>query len=232
MEVDPNNLHHAYLILGPKSEGESLVASVCGSLGLNEEGNPDFHAYRVDSFDIESAREVRERAREKSFGSKKIFLISAERFTHQAQNALLKTLEEPSPNVHFFILLDAPDLLLPTLLSRMQVVRSSSENSVRTNSDFNKVLGSLRSTRLSKSQDSSSPEAFLKLSLKDRLNFAKDFADKEKSLPTFLDSLMSHLRKNDSDTETLEKIFIVRRFVDDPSKSSRLILEHLALVLN
>ncbi len=227
MEIDTNNLHHAYLILGPKSEGENLVVSVCHELGLTEVGNPDFHAYRVNSFDIESARDVRERSQEKPFGLKKIFLISAERFTHQAQNALLKTLEEPSMNVHFFVLLSAPDLLLPTLLSRMQVVRSNSqESSFKKSSD----VSSGKHGQISLNKIPASPEEFLRLSLKDRLNFAKKFADDERSLPTFLDSLMSLIRENGSN-EALKKIFTVRRFADDPSKSSRLILEHLALIL-
>ncbi len=215
-KLTTNSLHHAYLVVGSKVEGEKHVTGVLDLLGLKKAGNPDFHAYRADSFDIESAREVREKAREKPFGQKKIFLISAERFTHQAQNALLKTFEEPSPHVHFFILLNAPDLLLPTLLSRMQVVRPE--------------------LPLIKSSD----ENFLKLNLKDRLKFAQKFADlsansgagDEKSLPVFLDSLMGHIRENGGMSERLEKIFIVRRFADDPSKSSRLILEHLALVLN
>ncbi len=205
--MDTKNLHHAYLILGSKTESEVYFASVLSSLGLKEAGNPDFHGYRMDSFDIESAREVRDKARERPFGLKKIFLISAERFTHQAQNALLKTFEEPSKNVHFFILLNAPDLLLPTLLSRMQIVRSDHKN----------VVG---------------PEEFLRLNLKDKLKFAQKFADDEKSLSAFLDSLMSLIRTNGSMDKNLEKIFIVRRFTDDPSKNSRLILEHLALVLN
>jgi len=227
MEIDPNNLHHAYLIIGPKSEGESLVVSVCSELGLIEAGNPDFHAYRIDSFDIESARDIRMRAQERPFGLKKIFLISAERFTHQAQNALLKTLEEPSTDVYFFVLLSAPDLLLPTLLSRMQTIHTNSQNSsLEKSSD-----SSPRASQTFRDKNFA-PQQFLKLSLKDRLNFAKKFADDEQSLPTFLDSLMSYIKIHDSKSEALGKIFTVRRFADDSSKSSRLILEHLATVLN
>jgi hypothetical protein len=218
MEIGTDNLHHAYLLVGSKDEGERYFESFLNSLGLKEAGNPDFHGYRVESFDIESAREVRDKAREKPFGEKKVFLISAERFTHQAQNALLKTFEEPSKDVHFFILLNAPDLLLPTLLSRMQVVRA--------NSDFTKVLGSLRSTRHFENQNLLSHEDFLGLDLKGRLKFAEKFADSEDSLPVFLDSLMSK-----ANPDNQKKIFTVRRFADDPSAQPRLILEHLALVL-
>ncbi|MHB0978053.1 MAG: hypothetical protein ACYC1K_01425 [Minisyncoccota bacterium] len=224
MEIDISNLHHAYLILGEQALSESLLLSSFEEMGVKEMGNPDFHAYRVESFDIASARALRERAMEKPFGDKKIFLISAERFTPEAQNALLKTLEEPGENMHFFILLREQDLLLPTLLSRMHTVRPNQKNPA--------ALPSLRGLRHGQDfSDSNSSEEFLKMSPRDRLNFAKDFADKEKSLPVFLDSLSRYLKSNQADSETLDTVFKVRRFADDPSVMPRLVLEHLALVL-
>jgi DNA polymerase-3 subunit delta' len=41
----------------------------------------------------------------------------------QAANALLKSLEEPRPNVHFILLAERPDRLLPTIRSRCQRIR-------------------------------------------------------------------------------------------------------------
>jgi DNA polymerase III subunit delta' len=41
----------------------------------------------------------------------------------EAANALLKTLEEPRPNLHFILLSERPDRLLPTIRSRCQRVR-------------------------------------------------------------------------------------------------------------
>lgn len=226
MEIDPNNLHHAYLFVGPKAEGERYLSAVLDLIEFKDTGNPDFYQYRTESFDIESAREIADRALERPFGLKKIFLISAERFTHQAQNALLKTLEEPSQGVHFFILLNTPDLLLPTLQSRIQIIRLGEQNpSLKKSSD----LAGVSQTFL---MNNFVPEDFLKLSLKDRINFSKDFTDKEKSLPVFLDSLLAYLKSNNSNAETINRVFSVRRFADDPSAQPRLILEHLALVLN
>lgn len=40
-----------------------------------------------------------------------------------AANALLKTLEEPPPTAHIFLVSSRPDALLPTILSRCQIVR-------------------------------------------------------------------------------------------------------------
>ncbi len=226
MEIDISNLHHAYLILGERALSESLLVSVFEEMGVKEMGNPDFHAYRVESFDIASARALRECAMEKPFGEKKIFLISAERFTPEAQNALLKTLEEPGENMHFFILLREQDLLLPTLLSRVQIVKQNPQKSLLTKSSDARERGQTLLAEIS-----AFPEKFMQLSPRDRLNFAKDFADNEESLPVFLDSLLRYLKSKDADYQTLDAVFKVRRFADDPSVMPRLVLEHLSLVL-
>ena len=42
---------------------------------------------------------------------------------HQAQNALLKTLEEPTPSSVFILVTSLPDMLLPTVLSRCPQLR-------------------------------------------------------------------------------------------------------------
>lgn len=44
-------------------------------------------------------------------------------FQPEAANALLKTLEEPRPNVHFILSSERPDSLLPTIRSRCQRLR-------------------------------------------------------------------------------------------------------------
>ncbi len=47
---------------------------------------------------------------------------SADMLTPEAQNALLKTLEDPPPGVTVFLETEFPDRLLPTVLSRVQLV--------------------------------------------------------------------------------------------------------------
>jgi len=49
-------------------------------------------------------------------------LLQAERLTVEAQNALLKILEEPSPHVVFFVETPSADLLLPTIVSRLTLL--------------------------------------------------------------------------------------------------------------
>lgn len=47
-----------------------------------------------------------------------VLIESADRMTPQAQNALLKSLEEPSPGVHFILTATRRTAILPTILSR------------------------------------------------------------------------------------------------------------------
>ena len=47
-------------------------------------------------------------------------VIGADRMEVEAANAFLKTLEEPTPQTLFLLLTDAPDAILPTIVSRAQ----------------------------------------------------------------------------------------------------------------
>jgi DNA polymerase III subunit delta' len=56
-------------------------------------------------------------------GRNKVFLIlEAELMSRSAQNALLKTLEEPPPNTYLFLISEQLGALLPTIRSRAQVL--------------------------------------------------------------------------------------------------------------
>jgi len=86
---------------------------------LREEREEDQTELRIDTI-----RSVTQEAGLKPFEARRKILIipDAENLTTQAANALLKTLEEPPP--HVVLLLTAADtrLLLPTIVSRCQVL--------------------------------------------------------------------------------------------------------------
>ena len=52
----------------------------------------------------------------------KYLIISARSFTVEAQNALLKILEEPPRNIEIIIVTESKSVLLPTVRSRLQVI--------------------------------------------------------------------------------------------------------------
>jgi len=208
MEIDIDHLHHAYLFEGDPERGQTYLDELLLRLNIQRAQNPDYFVFENEAFTIGEARILTELAIGRAFGAKKIFVIKSLRYTPEAQNALLKTLEEPIPHTHFFLLLSERDLLLPTLLSRLEVVRLHGNEK--------------------KQKDA---EEFLELTPQDRIKFSKKFIDKEKPLAPFLDGLLSTLKTKGASLVEIEKVFVQRKFADDPAVMSRLILEYLAVVL-
>lgn len=60
-----------------------------------------------------------------------VYILDAHLLTIPAQNALLKTLEEPPGDSQIYLVTSSPDTLLPTVLSRVQLVSSTSQVVVR-----------------------------------------------------------------------------------------------------
>jgi DNA polymerase-3 subunit delta' len=77
------------------------------------------------SIKVATARELANRLELAPFEGDRHLVVfdPAEALTEQALNALLKTLEEPRPGVHFVMLATALDALLPTILSRCMAIR-------------------------------------------------------------------------------------------------------------
>ena len=123
-----------YIFLGPDDLGKSTIAlafarnlmaeALEGKDGLNS----DLHILEAEaekkSISIEQTRELIKALSLSSFlDSYKIGIIKeADSLTTEAQNALLKTLEEPPANSLLILTTPNPALLLPTVVSRCQVI--------------------------------------------------------------------------------------------------------------
>src|SRR3954451_23101305 len=77
------------------------------------------------SIKIDQVRDVVDRAQYRPFeGRRRVVIIDeADALVPPAQNALLKTLEEPTPSSVFILVAARPDMLLPTVLSRCPQLR-------------------------------------------------------------------------------------------------------------
>ena len=71
-----------------------------------------------NEFLLEDARAV-EKESYIAESSEKIIVLMAYSFRHEAQNFLLKLLEEPPKNIKFLIVVPSKNLLLPTIKSRL-----------------------------------------------------------------------------------------------------------------
>lgn len=85
---------------------------------------------RTGSIGIDQIRDLKTKLNLRPFNSKVklAILVSFERATHEAQNAFLKTLEEPPSNTIIVLTSQNTDLLLPTLVSRCQVIQLPTAN--------------------------------------------------------------------------------------------------------
>ena len=110
----------AYLISGGSDAVPRLFAFL-EKEGINTTANPDIYVREYSHFGIDEARELRGRASSRAIaGDRRIFIVVCPGLNSEAQNALLKTFEEPSADAIFFFIVPSPDMLLPTLRSRTQ----------------------------------------------------------------------------------------------------------------
>ena len=119
---DIDSLSHAYMIEGSEHMRDALVIHLA-SIGFDAAGNPDAFVRTYESFGIDESREIATRATRKPLrAARNMFIITTPSMTVEAQNALLKTFEEPSSISSFFLITPSVEVLLPTLRSRMQQV--------------------------------------------------------------------------------------------------------------
>lgn len=138
---------HAYLFLGGAGAGKRLIANTfakalqcegesrpcdsCKSCHAFNHGNhPDVIYFQPlkngKTYTIEDVREqILETVDLKPFQyEKKIYIIEkADTLNIQSQNALLKTLEEPPAHAVFLLLAERAEAFLPTILSRVVVMK-------------------------------------------------------------------------------------------------------------
>ena len=118
-EIFEKPLSHSYIVYDKPLETAKLIKEEIGSKlpkALIIDAN-------YENFLVEEAKSLdREAFHSVSKDRPKILIISCFGITVQAQNALLKTFEESSKNIHFFFCVPNDIQLLPTLKSRCTLV--------------------------------------------------------------------------------------------------------------
>lgn len=226
-------VHHAYCVGGKREEiVPVLVAHIEQVFGIKAQANPDFSIEQYDSMGIEESRQLKERQTNAAIGKsgKKIFVISFQSITHEAQNSLLKAFEEPTEGTHFFLITPAPHTLLPTLRSRLAII--SPEHFVA--GDENGATDGLAPDTFLFAQ------TFLKSAAPARLTLLADIIENKdkQALSALCDGIEVIVRaqadlfeKNHTTAHALTDLMKMRSYLHDRSSSVKMIAEFLAVTL-
>ncbi|OGC86577.1 hypothetical protein A3D70_00835 [Candidatus Adlerbacteria bacterium RIFCSPHIGHO2_02_FULL_54_18] len=199
-------MHHAYYIEGPLSQFEAYKAHL-----------RPLWAHTYERFGIDEAREIIALSSLKNF-AEATFFIGASSITSEAQQALLKLLEEPQEGTTF-VLLVPHGALLPTVQSRML--------------PYPEIIAEFSRSDLL-------VEKFLKRGGKERSDYIAEMLKNEDGLRErvrdFINALEAecvklHFTQKVEGRQALEDIAMVRGYLSDRSPSLKILLEHLALSL-
>lgn len=204
----------AHIVTGGAGEVPRIVAL------LHEEGFPpesaDVYARAYASFGVDEARDIILRASTRAVAAPyRAFVIAAGTMTVEAQNALLKTLEDAPGGAAFFLVVPNPDTLLATVRSR--AVRLALPPGHATDAEARSFLRAAPSQRL---------DMLKPLLETDERDIAAVFA--------FLAGIERALASHASDASVrdgLDAVYRARRFAGDKGSLLKPLLEHVALLV-
>ncbi len=214
----PHLSYHSHYLVGSDALRAELKTILEDVHEITSRGNPDFFDAIYETFTIDDSRQLREMhgVRPVHISGKKIFIISMDGITIEAQNALLKLLEEPAEYAYFFLIIPSAHLLLPTVKSRMIPIETSSEK-----------------------ENTGEGEKFLKLSVAKRLDMIKGLLDdisKEKKTKQdaihFLNEIEAVLYAKQGVGKAqgaLRTLDMAKKYSSDRAPSLKMLLESVAL---
>ncbi len=145
------------------------------------------------------------------------FIIAAPTIPPDAQNTLLKIIEEPPLGTRFFLIVPSPELLLPTLRSRMQSLKLEYQ----------------------KEQSVVDAKLFLKATPESRLALLKPFLEKGEDDKRDLSGailflgelervLSTHPGKN---SQGIKAVYRARKYITDRGALAKVLLEQTAYTI-
>lgn len=206
--------HHAYGIESPNSVYGQLSKIIPRS-----EFSYVVHK-QYDTLKINDARMIKSLQSEKT-AKASLFILEFGLINNEAQNALLKVLEEPTLNTYFVLVFPNIKKLLPTLQSRLELLVPAE-------------LSTDAELRLS-------ADEFISIKLEDRLALVKLLTDKKQDHPITKSDLLLSLNefekkilknKNSDYRQSLGSIFAARSYVNAKGASIKMILDMLAIELS
>ncbi len=214
-------IHHANLFIGENDLEKIVFDKIEKDLNFKINGNPDFYIFKKDVFGISEARNLENWSINKPFsGDKKVSVIIAESITPEAQNAMLKTIEEPPVGTYFFVVLNSEANILSTFLSRVRVFR-------------NLKFDDQKNIKIK------TAEKYLNSNLSERLKLIKNLKGEtgKKNTKDLILQMEKVAYQNIFETNKIEdlikmkKMLISKKILSSRGSSSKMILEWLSVVL-
>jgi len=209
-----SDVHHAIMFEGEGTKGlEYVEMHIRDTVGIQTNGNPDYMVFESKRFTIADARALKERSSQSPLGEKQVFVIATETILHEAQNALLKLLEEPAPQTSFYFILPSIRQLLPTVRSRL-------------------FFGG---TIVDESPEHELAQTFISSTIGERMALLEPIIKKKDRYEArrLLYSIELLLRREGikKRKKELSEINHVQQYLTDRSSSLKMLLEHIAVTL-
>ncbi|MBI3632494.1 MAG: hypothetical protein HY225_03535 [Candidatus Vogelbacteria bacterium] len=225
-----NFSHHAYLYEGDLDTNlRFLRENIEKLVGVPAVSYTDYFECVRSNFTVADSELFISKQSTMSFGGgKRFFILVGQSFTPEAQNKLLKVLEEPLVGNHVFVVVPSSSIFLPTLLSRLSIISGSK-------SDFDDAVLFC--------------QKFISVSLPDRLimieNFLKanDGDDETIHVKHLVKDIFGQLEKifasklsNLDESQGvgvgnfLVELLGVKKYLDDSSPAVKMIFEYVAFI--
>lgn len=195
-----------------REERNKLIWELLDKFEINQT-NPDILTLEEEKIGIEDVKRIRKHLASKPFGStaKSVVIFDGNNISLDAQNALLKTLEEPPGETIILIGVDSENKLLPTVLSRCLVI-SYQQSAISSQPSFN--LNQL-----------------LETPIEERFEIVEKASDREQLLKDLTESYREKVLEGKVKSGFLEELLKAQAWKES-NVNIRTILEYLMLKLH
>ena len=214
-----NTLHHLYCVEGVRDSTPFLEEYVRGLLGSQA------HIF-TQAFALFSVDDGRVLSKSASMRATKdtpcVQIVYADSFSVEAQNALLKAIEEPAPHTHYLLVTPRLSKILPTILSRsisFSVIDTTINSAVEL--EMKEFLAGGRTSRMTIIA-----------------RYLKDLEDEEgetsrRALDLFFERLIVYISGTSSvaKAQSLLTVMNARKYIRDKGSSQKMIAEYVALLI-
>lgn len=196
-----------------KELSKEKVLEICKEFKI---GKHDISFNSYEKFGIGEVREIQKKIFLKPLGENKAVILDVyDTLTHEAQNAMLKFLEESPESTIIMLVVSTKDLALPTILSRCKVFDLNKKRNTRIDAKYSKLLNEI-----------------LKGGVGDRLKIAQDLGkEKDEALVTLENLALTARDDFENNYKTIKLLQETYTIIYSTNVNVRFALENLFLNL-